>query len=82
MPNGKRTLSRTERRGDNTLMDDCNKVSDYQLHEDDSAARNYKLNAIYADTYMKYVKLEPGSLAERCSSRFIKTSNTYLMYLA
>ena len=38
-------------------MDDCNKVSDHQLHEDDSAERNYKLNAIYADTYMKYVNL-------------------------
>ena len=30
---------------------------------------------------MKYVELEPGGLTERYSSRLIKTSNTFLMYL-
>jgi hypothetical protein len=59
-------------------VDECSEVSDFQLQENDSDARNYNLHAIYADRYMKYIKLEPDSLAERYSSRLIKTNNTYI----
>jgi len=62
-------------------VDDCSKVSDFQLQENDSDARNYNFHAVYADTYMKYVELEPGGLMERYSSRLMKTNNTFLMYL-
>jgi hypothetical protein len=61
-------------------VDECSKVSEFQLQENDSDACNYNLHAVYAYIYMKYVELEPGGLTERYSSRLIKTNSTFLMY--
>jgi hypothetical protein len=81
MPSGKRTLRRTERRGDNTSVDDCGKLSDFQLQENDSYAHKHNFHAVYTDTYMKYVELELGSRTGRYSSRLVKTSSVFLMHI-
>lgn len=60
-------------------MDECSKVSEFQLPEND--ARNYNFHAVYIDIHMKYAELEPGGLTDQYSSRLIKTNNTFLMYL-
>lgn len=62
-------------------MDECSKVREFQVQENNCDAHNYSLHAVYADIYMKYVELEPGGLTDWYSCRIMKTRNTFLTYL-